>query len=70
MNREFLSDLVNINHPLHSQNKNIDAKVTSEDRMSGYFCWDTVFNLSYRVLNETEIKVLEEGLDFAPIQKK
>ena len=38
MTREFILDLVNINDPLHSQNKNIDVKVTSEDRMSAYFC--------------------------------
>ena len=31
---------------------------------------DTVFNLSRRVLTDTEIKVLEKGLDFAQIQKK
>ena len=70
MTREFILDLVNIDDPLHSQNKNIDVKVTSEDWMSGYFCWDSVFNLTYKVLNETEIKVLKEGLVFAPIQKK
>ena len=29
-----------------------------------------MFNLSHRVLTETEIKVLEKGLDYAPIQKK
>ena len=30
----------------------------------------TVFNLSHKVLTETEINVLEKGLDYAPIQKK
>ena len=29
-----------------------------------------MFNLSHRVLTETEIKVLEKGLDYAPIQMK
>ena len=39
--------------------------------MSEYFCSETIFNLSNRVLTDTEIKVLEKGrLDFAPIQKK
>ena len=38
--------------------------------MKGYFCSDTVFNLSNKVLTEDEIKVLEKGLDFAPIQRK
>ena len=36
----------------------------------GYFCSDTVFNLSNRVLTDIEIKVLEKGLDFAPLQRK
>ena len=37
--------------------------------LKGYFCSKTVFNSSRKVLTETEIKVLEKGLDFAPIQK-
>ena len=51
--REFLSlleDLMDIYDLLHSQNKNINVKVTSEVRISVYFCPDTVFNLSQRVL--------------------
>ena len=43
---------------------------TTDNRLSGYFCSETIFNLSNRVLTDTEIKVLEERLDFAPIQKK
>ena len=43
---------------------------TTDNRLSGYFCSETIFNLSNRVLTDTEIKVLEKGLDFAPIQKK
>ena len=62
-----LEDLVDLNDPLYLQNKNISAKVSSEGRISGYFCSDTVFNLSHRLLTETEIKVLEKGLDYAPI---
>ena len=34
------------------------------------FCSDAVFNLSRRILTETEIQVLEKGLNFAPIQNK
>ena len=41
-----------------------------DSRMKRYFCSDTVFNLSNKVLTEDEIKVLEKGLDFAPIQRK
>ena len=43
---------------------------TDDSRMKGYFCSDTIFNLSNKVLTEDEIKVLEKGLDFAPIQRK
>ena len=43
---------------------------TTDNRLSGYFCSETIFNLSNRVLTDTKIKVLEKGLDFAPIQKK
>ena len=42
----------------------------SNDRISGCFCSDTVFNLSKKVLTDIEIKVLEKGLDYAPIQNK
>ena len=42
----------------------------SATRITGYFCSDTVFNLSDKVLTDLEIKVLEKGLDFAPIQRK
>ena len=71
--REFLSvleDLMYIDDTLHSQSKNNNVKVTSEGRISGYFCSDIIFNLSHRVLTKTEIRVLEKGLDYAPIQKK
>ena len=49
-----------------------DIRTTStrDERLQGHFCSDTVFNLSNRVLSEHEIKVLEKGLDFAPIQRK
>ena len=42
----------------------------SNDRISRYFCSDTVFNLSKKVLTDIEIKVFEKGLDYAPIQNK
>ena len=42
----------------------------SNDRISGYFCSDTVLNLSEKVLTDIEIKVLEKALDYAPIQNK
>ena len=70
---EFLSvleDLMGLDDPLHSQNKNINAKVTSEGKIFDYFRSDTVFNLSYSLLTKTGIKVLEKGVDYVPIQKK
>ena len=59
--------LMGIDEPLHSQKKNINFNVTSEGRISGYFCSD---KLSHRVLNETKIKVLKNGLHYTSIQKK
>ena len=38
--------------------------------MTGFFCYETVCNLSDAVLTDIEIKILEKGLDFAPIQEK
>ena len=43
--------------------------ITESSRLKGYFFSKTVFNLSKKVLTETEIQVLGKGLDFAPIQK-
>ena len=43
---------------------------TTDNRLSGYFCSETIFNLSNRMLTYTEINVLEKGLDFTPIEKK
>ena len=45
--------------------KEVQFPVTSK-RLKGYFCSDTVFNLSKKVLTETEIGVLERGLGFVP----
>ena len=38
-------------------------------RLKSYFCSDKVFNLSKKVLTETEIRVLERGLGFVPTPK-
>ena len=35
---------------------------SDDTRISGYFCLDTVFNLSWRVLSEDENKVLKLSL--------
>ena len=55
-----------MNYCAHKK-KNINFKVTTEGRISGYFFSD---KLSHRVLTETEIKVLDKGLHYARIQKK
>ena len=34
-----------------------------------FFCSNTVFNFSHKILTEIELKVLEKGRDFAPAQK-
>ena len=47
-----------------------NANLSDESRLSGYFCSDTVFNLIKRLLSETKIKILEKGLDYAPIPRK
>ena len=46
------------------------TSINKNDRISGYFCSDTVFNLSKKVLSDMEIKIREKGLDYAPIQNK
>ena len=43
---------------------------SSSKRIGGYFCSNTVFNLSLKVLIDTEINILEKRLDFAPVQNK
>ena len=47
---------------------NISSNCVYELKIEGHFCSDAVFNLSRKILTETEIKVLEKGLNFAPIQ--
>ena len=46
------------------------SNINSQSRLTGHFCSKTVFNLSRKVLSETEIKISEKGLDYAPIQNK
>ena len=58
---EILEELQNSNEIISSDSS---CDVIPDKRLKGYFCSDTVFNLSGRVLSESEIKVLEKGLDF------
>ena len=56
---------------MHDLQKNSSSETNSNrKRIGGYFCSDTVFNLSSKVLEDTEINILEKGLDFAPSQNK
>ena len=50
--------------------KGHDVNVTSLGRLRGNYCSDTIFNLSHRVLPDAEIRLLEKGQNFAPIQRK
>ena len=52
------------------QHNEIPENINVSSRIQGYFCSNTVFNLSKKVLAETEIKVLEKVLDFVSIQNK
>ena len=47
------------------QNSSSETNSNSK-RIRGYFCSDTVFDLSSKVLMDIEINICEKGLDFAP----
>ena len=64
-----VSDIDLSNQQEFEQTPEVRNSVTEAKRLKGYFCSKSVFNLSKKVLTETEIRVLEKGLDFAPIQK-
>ena len=72
LNEQSLGDVLSSQNDklLRILEDNNNPNCSNYTRISGYFCSDTVFNLSRRVLSEDEIKVLEKGLDFAPIQNK
>ena len=50
------------------QTPEIRDSVTEAKCLKGCFCSKSIFNLSKNVPTETEIRILEKGLDFAPIQ--
>ena len=64
-----VSDIDLSNQQEFEQTPEIRDSVAETKCLKGYFCSKSVFNLSKKVLTETEIRVLEKGLDFAPIQK-
>ena len=52
------------------QQNSSSEKNSSSKHIGRYFCSDKVFNLCSKALIDTEINILEKGLDFAPIQNK
>ena len=63
----LLESIENMKDSLDSSNK---VSVTSERKLSGYFCSETVLNLSRKDLTEAEIQILEKGLAFVLIHRK
>ena len=52
-----VSDIDLINQQKFEQTPEIRDSVTEAKRLKGYFCSKSVFNLSEKVLTETEIRV-------------
>ena len=48
---------------LEELQKPTKGTIGESDRPEGYFCSDTVFNLSNRILSNSENKIFEKGLD-------
>ena len=48
---------------LEELQKPTKGTIGENDRLEGYFCSDTVFNLSNRILSNSENKIFEKGLD-------
>ena len=44
------------------ENKIDMSNINSQSKLTGYFCSNTIFNLSQNVLPDTEIKILEKDL--------
>ena len=51
------------------ENKNDISNIHIQSRLNGYFCSNAVFNLSQKVLSDTEINILED-LDYTYIKNK
>ena len=62
-------EMLKILEELHSSNRETSvmgiSSITADgNKLISYFCSDTIFNLSNRVLSDNEIKVWEKGLHF------
>ena len=55
--------------PMSEKSLEPKSSITEDGRLKGYFFSKTVYNLSKKILTKTEMRVLEKGLDYAPIQK-
>ena len=53
----------------NAQRFQVIGSFTEHGRSKGFFCSETVFNLSKKILTEAKTKVLEKSLNFAPIRK-
>ena len=73
-NRERNEPLFFTQEKIRSLIKNLEQMqskiITDSDQISAYFCSDTVFNLNKKALPGMEIKILEKGSDYTPIQNK
>ena len=59
-------ELVNILHSFEIEKAPEKAATRINRRLESYFCFMLVFNLSKKVLTETEIRVLQEDLGLVP----
>ena len=66
---DFEQDFAIGNSVVRSEGLATKATITDEGRLADTFCSETVFNLSQRALSGIKIQVLEEGLDFSPVQR-
>ena len=67
---KILEELQSTGEGKTTPHNNISSNCVYESRIEGHFCSDAIFILSGRILTETETKVLEKGLTFAPIESK
>ena len=71
---KFLNTLVEASRSTNEKRNLLDTfahqknnvRIT-DNKLFGYYCSETIFNLSNRVLTDTEVKILEKSLNFAPI---
>ena len=71
---DLLKSFDDIEKPVERAEGNINDSIrnkafvtTDESRLSGYFFSETILNLSNRMLSDSEIRILEKGLDYASI---